>query len=466
MPHQREPIDIKIAYIGGGSRYWAKMVMTDLALCPHLTGEIALYDIDYEAALANVGRAKEIYGSPEAKTTFEVNAYRTSEEVFRGADFVFLSILPGPMQMFANDIDIPKRYGILQTVGDTAGPGGISRALRTVPTYIDYAHQIVDLCPDAWVINYTNPMTLSTSALYAAEPDIKAFGCCHEVFGTQEMIAEGVSKYFDVPKPSRKEIITDVAGVNHFTFVPRATWQGEDLYPMLHNHMQQPGFWDDRTAWSLEAKAGGKWFDCQRLVAFDYLRRFGVLGAAGDRHLAEFVPWYLTSEENLHRWGVILTPSSLRLGTWQPPHNAPGATAATRTRADTNAQLIFSGEEGVQQMLALLGVEPLDTNVNIPNRGQIPDLPLGAIIETNAQFRHNSLIPLVPQRLPDGLLALVRRIVDIQQLTLQAAIAKDRELAFQALLNDPLCRIATDQAWEMFGEMLEANKAMLPGWRI
>ena len=242
MPHPVEPIEIKIAYIGGGSRYWAKMVMTDLALCPHLTGEIALYDIDYEAALANVERAKTIYGSPGAATTFEVNAYRTSEEVFRGADFVFLSILPVPMQMFANDIDIPRKYGILQTVGDTAGPGGISRALRTVPTYVDYAHQIIDLCPDAWVINYTNPMTLSTSALYATEPDIKAFGCCHEVFGTQEMIAEGVSRYLDVPKPSRREIKTDVAGVNHFTFVPRATWQGEDLYPMLYQHMETPGF--------------------------------------------------------------------------------------------------------------------------------------------------------------------------------------------------------------------------------
>lgn len=457
-------IPIKIAYIGGGSRYWAQMVMTDLALCPELTGEIALYDINYEAALANVERAKGIYGSPEAKTTFDVNAYHTSAEVLKDADFVILSILPGPMQMFANDLDIPKSYGILQTVGDTTGPGGISRALRTVPTYVDYAREIMDLCPDAWVINYTNPMTLCTSALYAAEPEIKAFGCCHEVFGTQRMLAGLVHEYLDVPSPERQEIKTDVAGVNHFTFVPQATWQGEDLYPLLEKKMSEDGFWDDRTAWSLEAKASGTWFDSQRLVAFDYLRRFGVLGAAGDRHLAEFVPWYLTSEEDLHRWGVILTPSSYRLGTWQPPQNAPSI--EDRDTTTEGAQLIFSGEEGIPQMLALLGVAPLDTNVNLPNRGQIPDLPLGAVVETNAQFRHDSLIPVVSQRLPDGLLALVRRIVDKQQLTLQAALAKDKELALQALLNDPLCRIPTDRAAAMLDEMLAANRAMLPGWEI
>ncbi len=455
------PTEIKIAYIGGGSRYWAKMVMTDLALCPHLTGEIALYDIDYRAALANVERAKAIYSHPDARTTFEVHAHRTAETALQDADFVFLSILPGPMQMFANDIDIPAKYGILQTVADTTGPGGISRALRTVPIYVDYAHQIMDLCPQAWVINYTNPMTLCTAALYAAEPDIKAFGCCHEVFGTQEMLAGLVHERLDVPRPPRQAIKTDVAGVNHFTFVPRATWQGEDLYPLLYDAMEQEGFWDDRTAWSEMAKATGLWFSSQHLIAFDFLRTFDVLGAAGDRHLAEFVPWYLTSEADLHRYGVILTPSSFRLGTWQPPQNAP-AMAAGAPQRDAD-RLTHSGEEGVQQMLALLGIEPLDTNVNLPNTGQIPDLPFGAIVETNAQFRHDHLAPVVPERLPDGLLSLLRRVVDVQQITLDAAMLQDKDIAFQALLNDPLCRIPPDRARAMFDELLDANRALLTG---
>ena len=451
---------IKIAYIGGGSRNWARHVMTDLALCEHLSGEIALYDIDYEAAQRNVELAERIYGHPDAVTRFEVRAHHDAAEALDGADFVFLSILPGPMEMFANDIDIPAKYGILQTVGDTTGPGGISRALRTVPIYLDYAHQIMAHCPDAWAINYTNPMTLCTAAFYAAEPEIKAFGCCHEVFGTQHRLAWLVEQYLEVPLPKRHEIVTEVAGVNHFTFATTARWKGVDLYPVVEQHISQEGFWADRTEWALEQARVGNWFHSQGLIAYDFFQHLGALGAAGDRHLAEFVPWYLVSEANIHRYGVILTPSSYRLGTWQAPEDAPG-----RRRPEREG-LHRSGEEGVAQIMALLGIAPLDTNVNLPNRGQIPGLPLGAVVETNAQFRQDSLSPVVPAPLPAPLLSLVRRVVEVQQITLQAAVEKDRDLAFQALLNDPLCTIPVDRAWHMFDELLAANREMLPGWEL
>jgi len=453
--------EIRIAYIGGGSRNWARHVMTDLALCEHLSGEIALYDIDYPAALENVERGAAIFAHPDARTAFQVNAYHTAAEALAGADFVFLSILPGPMWMFANDLDIPAKYGILQTVGDTTGPGGISRALRSVPIYLDYAHQIMAHCPDAWVINYTNPMTLCTSAFYAAEPEIKAFGCCHEVFGTQMRLARLVEQYLDVPRPDRREIHTEIAGVNHFTFATAAHWNGIDLYPLVERTMGEPGFWDDLTEWALEQQAQGNWFHSQARIACYFLRRFGVLGAAGDRHLAEFVPWYLVSEENLNRFGVILTPSSYRLGTWAPP-----AGTSPRPPRPDDGHLHRTGEEGVDQMLALLGVRNLDTNVNLPNRGQLPDLPLGAIVETNAQFRKDSLAPVVPKPLPAGAHNLVRRAIEVQRMTLQAAVERDVDLAFQALLLDPLCRIPVDPAWAMFVELLQANREMLPGYEF
>jgi alpha-galactosidase len=451
--------EIRIAYIGGGSRNWARHVMTDLALCEHLRGEIALYDIDYQAAEQNVARAAEIFGHSDARTTFEVSNHRTAAEALQGADFVFLSILPGPMEMFANDLDIPARYGILQTVGDSTGPGGISRALRAVPVYVDYAHQIMAHCPQAWVINYTNPMTLCTSAFYAAEPEIKAFGCCHEVFGTQRRLASLVEGYLEVPQPRRQEIETEIAGVNHFTFATAAHWTGVDLWPLVEQHIAQEDFWADRTAWALEQKATGNWFHSQGLIAYDFYRRFGALGAAGDRHLAEFVPWYLTSEQTLHRYGVILTPSSYRLGTWAPERPLP-------PKPEEDGRLHRTDEEGVAQMMALLGLAPLDTNVNLPNRGQIPGLPLGAVVETNAQFRRDSLSPVVPTPLPAPLLELVRRVAHVQRLTLRAAIEKDVDLAFQALLSDPLCRIPVDRAWDMFQTLLRANQEMMPGWTL
>jgi galacturan 1,4-alpha-galacturonidase len=458
--------EIKIAYIGGGSRYWAQMVMTDLALESRLTGEIVLYDVNYGAALANVKRSKKIYGHKDAKTTFNVSATKSIKKALTGADFVFLSILPGPMQMFANDIDIPKKYGILQPVGDTAGPGGISRAMRTVPTYEEYAHQIMRYCPDAWVINYTNPMTLCTRSLYATEPDIKAFGCCHEVFGTQNRLSRIVQEAKGLKKkPARQEIKTDVAGVNHFTWVTKATYQGEDVFPLVDKHIRQKGFWNSCAEWAEGQKAKGLFFGSQGKVAFDLYRHFGALGAAGDRHLSEFVPWYTTSEENLHKLGVVLTPSEFRLGTWELPQNAPGKDQAKSDSKKDDNKLKGSGEEGVQQMLALLGLDELDTNVNIPNRGQILELPLDAVVESNAQFRHDSLRPVTPVSMPAGTAALVRRVVEVQELTLRACQERSKELAFQAILLDPLCRIPTDKARKMFNEMVRANKDMLQGWK-
>ena len=152
-----------------------------------------------------------------------------------------------------------------------------------------------------------------------------------------------------------------------------------------------------------------------------------------------------------------------KLGTWQPPGSHPGRNRET-SKTEDNVFLHRSDEEAVEQMLALLGIEPLDTNVNLPNMGQIPELPVAAVLETNAQFRMDSLSPVVPAPLPAGVLSLLRRVVEVQQLTLEAAIQKDRNLAFQALLNDPLCTIPVDKAWEMFCELLEANRPMLPGW--
>jgi galacturan 1,4-alpha-galacturonidase len=447
--------DIKIAYIGGGSRAWAPHLMADLALSPHLAGEIALYDIDAEASRANVKVGQSIFSHRDALARFTVAAADRLEDALRGADFVVISIEPGPITMRYADLEIPRAYGIHQPVGDTTGPGGILRALRAVPLFEDFAHAIIRHCPHAWVINYTNPMTLCVSALYAAEPAIKAFGCCHEVFGVQERLASLVGAWHSLPALPRNEIRLDIVGVNHFTFAASARYRGEDLFPRIREMIAAPDFFSDHTAQALSRKREESWFESDGLISFDFLRSFGALGAAGDRHLSEFVPWYITGAESLHRWGVVLTPYQWRVQRMR-----------SVSHRDAGAALTRSGEEGVAQIHALLGLSPLTTNVNVPNRGQVEGLARGAVVETYAAFERDRITPLIAPRLPRPLASHVRHITEVQQSTLEAAMARDKARAFQALLADPLVRIPTDQAWKMFTEMLAHVKEYLPGWSL
>ena len=273
--------EIRIAYIGGGSRNWAVNLMKDLALSEQLSGQLVLYDIDYRAAAANVKKGAAIFSHPDARSAFKVEAVKTARTALKGADFVLISIEPGPAQMRYADLEIPKRYGILQTVGDTVGPGGLCRALRTVGTYVDYADQIMTHCPAAWVINFTNPMTVCTAALFEAAPEIKAFGCCHEVFATQFWLGELVKKHYKVPKPERHEIELDIAGVNHFTFATSARWQGEDLLALERERMARRNFFASKAAVTRKMYQKGDWWNAIQLVSRDLLRRFGALGAAG-----------------------------------------------------------------------------------------------------------------------------------------------------------------------------------------
>ena len=168
---------VKIAYIGGGSRGWAWNLMSDLVNCDDMSGDVYLYDIDFEAAQHNeiIGN---LYNKCEgAKSVWNYHAAKTPAEALTGADFVVISILPGTFDEMESDVHAPEKYGIYQAVGDTSGPGGIVRAMRTVPMYEEIANYIKEYCPQAWVINYTNPMTLCVKTLYRVFPEIKAFGC-------------------------------------------------------------------------------------------------------------------------------------------------------------------------------------------------------------------------------------------------------------------------------------------------
>lgn len=456
----RSPIPLKIAYLGGGSRGWARILMQDLALRPDLTGDVFLYDINLEAATLNQRLGTWLQQQPGVVASWRYHAVATIEEALRGADFVVCSIQPGPLEAMEADLAIPAKYGLLYPVGDTVGAPGLVRGLRSVLAYAYFAERVAELCPSAWVINYTNPLTICTRTLSRVAPGLKAFGCCHEVFGTQDLLADLAVQYWDVPQPRREDIQVNVLGINHFTWIDRATYQGRDLLALLREHIARPGVL--RPYSQREVVAWNSYFRCGHQVKFELFRRFGLLPCAGDRHLAEFTPGFLLDEDTIYRWGFLLTPMSYRYARWE---EAPRKTQALMDGREP-FELKHSSEEGVEQMCALMGLGPMMTNCNLPNQGQIGNLPIGAVVETNAYFSRDSVRPLVAGSLPPGVLGLVEPHARNQELIVEAALARDVDLAFQAVFNDPLTNLPLDKAWAMFREMLEATRQWLPGFRL
>lgn len=456
---------LKIAYIGGGSRQWARKLMFDLALCPELTGQVALYDIDISSArlnetLGNWLQTAYMPPQPGVRSSWRYTAVERLEDALQGADFVVLSIQPGTLECMAEEIAIAERHGIFFPVGDTTGAPGLVRGLRAATAYAGFALAIAAICPQAWVINYTNPMSICTRTLTRVAPRLKVFGCCHEVFGTQQMLAGLVGRYLAVSAPPRTEIRVNVTGINHFTWIDRAFYKGVDLLVLLRRHIDEPGVLRPYT--QPEVEGFGSWFHSAEQVKFALFQRFGLLAAAGDRHLVEFLPGFTRSPEELFRWGIIRTPVSWRIRTWQ---DAPGKTRDLMA-GRTPLQLESSGEEGVGQIRALLGLGDLVTNVNMANRGQVENLPPDVVVETNARFSRDEVRPLAAGPLPAGLQPLISRHVANQELIVEAALARDRDLAFQAVLGDPTTRLPVDEAWTMFLEMLQAGREFLPGWTM
>jgi len=303
-------------------------------------------------------------------------------------------------------------------------------------------------------------MTICTRTLTRVVPGLKVFGCCHEVFGTQELLAGLVERYLDAPRPSRHEIAVNVLGINHFTWLDEAYYEGYDLFDLLRHHLAQPGV--RRPYTEAEVKAWNDYFRSAEQVKYALFERYGWLAAAGDRHLAEFVPGFLVDEETIYRYGFSRTPMSYRYGRWRDL-----ASAAEQTISGAVPYKVqHSDEEAVEQIRALVGLGDMFTNVNTENLGQIPNLPTGAVVETNARFSRDSVRPVVAGTLSEGVLNLVAPHVNNQEMIVEAAISRDKDLAFQAIFSDPLTHLPIDKAWEMFSAMLEATKDYLPGFDL
>lgn len=448
--------EISLAYIGGGSRDWAWTLMRDLALEEQMEGVVRLYDIDQEAAEQNAVIGNLISADPRAKSHWKYQAAPTLQQALTGADFVVISILPATFNEMESDVHAPEKYGIYQSVGDTVGPGGSIRALRTVPMFVTIAQAIRDYAPQAWVINYTNPMSLCVKTLYEAFPQIKAFGCCHAVFHTQDLLVDMLEEngYTDVKRNDVKCVVT---GVNHFTWITAATYKEMDLFPDFDKFARKYA----QTGYDKEGKAEWKenTFKCAYRVLFDLYLRYGAIPAADDRHICEFLPpWYLKDPQTVKEWMFGLTTVAWRK---EDLVRRLKRSEALRTGAE-KIEITPSGEEGYLMMKALLGLGDMIANVNLPNYGQIPNLPLGTVVETNALFCANGVSPISAGNLSRGLLGLIMPHALNQFTLLEAALREDRTLAFQAFLNEPLMQLGLQDAETLFAQMIRNTAAYLP----
>lgn len=456
-------VKIKIAYIGGGSKLWARVFMNDLALAEGLCGEIALYDIDIPAAERNRKIGGKINECENTVSKWDYRVYSELGEALDGADFVACSILPGTFDEMEADVHLPEKYGIYQSVGDTVGPGGVLRAMRTVPIYEGFAKAIKEHCPDAWVINLTNPMTACTKTLYDAFPQIKAFGCCHEVFHAQEFLCCAAAELFGVPKPTRHQMKIDACGVNHFTWITEANFEGRDMLKALPEFIDR--YYDEGYCEQIGFKPqdfrGDNPFLYGNKVKMDLFRRFGVLAAAGDRHLVEFMnnSWYINSPDDADKWLYHLTTVGYRKNDMVQKI----AQSERIANGEEKIEVKKSDEEVVELIKALLGlVPPLVSNANMPNVGQMRDMPLGAVVETNCVFSRGSVKPITAKPLPADVSALVlRNCLNIEN-TFYGIKNRDMRAIFEAFANQPLCsKLSIDDAKKLFGEMTAKTRDYL-----
>lgn len=454
---KRKAKDIKIAYVGGGSRGWAWGFMSDLVSYDDISGAVYLYDIDVEAAKRNQVIGNKYNHVEGAKTNWEYTVSETLDQALKGADFVIISIMPGTFDEMESDVHLPEKYGIYQSVGDTIGVGGIIRSLRCMPMIEQIAYAVRDNCPNAWVINYTNPMTLCVKTLYRAFPKIKAFGCCHEVFGTQNFLSSVLEQELGIKGVTRVEIKTNVIGVNHFTWLTEARYHDIDLYDIYPKFVEK--HWESGYETDKQDNWINKFWKHAERVKMDLFKRYGYIAAAGDRHLAEFCPgeWYLKDRETVDRWMFAITGVEWRKHDLKERLKKSDDLVSGKVEP----KITPTGEDGVMQIRSLLGLTEMVTNVNVPNVGQISNLPLGAVVETNAIFRLNEVKPVFAGEVPKPLYALIAHIVGEQEALDVAIAERSLEKAFNVFVCDMQVSISLEKAKELFDKMVENTKHYL-----
>jgi alpha-galactosidase len=423
-----------IAFVGAGSVVFTRQLLADLFGFPELGDlDIRLHDIDVDRLATAEGIARQLADQLGAHPTITASADRRS--ALEGADFVINMVQVGGLAATRTDFEVPASFGLRQTIADTLGIGGVFRALRTFPVLTAIAADMAEVCPDAWLLNYTNPMAMNVWWLAQVAPQVKAVGLCHSVHWTVAGLCEVVGVPFEGTSYR-------AAGVNHQAWLLRWEHEGKDLYPLL----------DARIAEDEQLR---------RRVRVDMYRRLGYYPTETSEHSAEYVSWYLHDQREIDRLripvGVYVGISEENVAEYEETRRAlaAGETLPLETSATEYApQVVHSMVTGT----------PRTIHANVVNRGLISNLPQGAGVEVPCTVDELGLHPHAMGALPPQCAALNTAFLAVCELTVQAGLQGDPRLVRQAAMLDPnaSASLRVDDIWAMCDALTEAHGDLLP----
>ena len=442
----------KIAFIGAGSTVFMKNLIGDALNMPSLAdATIALMDIDPKRLAESEMVCRKMVSS--LKVGARIETCSDQRRALQGADFVITAFqIGGYKPSTVVDFDIPKKYGLRQTIADTLGVGGIMRGLRTVPHLWKLAEDMAAICPDAIMLQYVNPMAINTWALGAKYPHVKQVGLCHSVQGTAEELARDL----DIPVA---DLRYRAAGINHMAFYlnfearnPDGSYR--DLYPALRDGysrgaIPKPSTWNPR---------------CPNKVRYEAMMHLGYFVTESSEHFAEYVPWFIKDNrpDLISQFGIPLDEYPTRcieqIERWTK-------TAADFAAADS-IDVKSTHEYAATIMNSVVTGTPSVIYGNVPNRGYIPQLPDGAAVEVPTLVDANGLQPTCVTGIPPQLIGLMRTNVNVQELTVAALMEENRDHIYHAAMLDPHTAAELDlrQIKSLIDDLITAHGDWLPAW--
>ncbi len=436
----------KIAFIGAGSLGFTRGLVRDILTFPLLQdAELALMDINAERLEFSQKSVQRIIDMGKYPAT--VSATLDRVEALRDADVVLVTILAGSTEVWRYDIEIPKEYGVDTNIGDTRGPSGIFRALRTIPVMLSIARDMERYCPDATLLNYTNPMAMLCRALQRESP-IRMTGLCHSVQGTAMMLADWIGAPYS-------EITYTCAGLNHMAWYLNYEWNGKDAYPLIRKAVtERPEIYNEEIVRN------------EMFLHLDYY----VTESSG--HNSEYNAWFrkrpdLIEKYCIHGTGWNPGEYAFILKEYQEAERSWKDEARTWFAADTPIELERGEEYAAYIINALMGGEPFHFNGNVPNKNLVTNLPHDACVEVPVWVSRKGFEAVHVGALPAQCAALTSLTAQIEEMAVEGALKGDPRLVFQAIAYDPLTSavLSLAEIQKMVEQMFEKNKEYLPQFR-